>query len=59
MPTLCYKDRTVNAVLRNMALCCDSSMEEVCALLIFYAAQNVTFLPMFRDNLSISYSRVN
>jgi len=59
MPTVYYKDRTVDAVLGNMAVSCDSSMEGVCALLIFYAAQNGTFLPTFRDNLSISFSRVN
>ena len=59
MPTLYYKDRTVNAVLGNMAVSCDSSIEGVCAVLIFYAAQNGTFLTTFRDNLSISSSRVN
>ena len=59
MPTVYYKDRTVNAVLGNMTVYCDSSMEGVCALLIFYAEQNGTFLPTFWDNLSIPFSRVD
>jgi len=32
MPTVYYKNRTVYAVLGNMAVSCDSSMEGVCAL---------------------------
>ena len=59
MPTVYYKDRTDNAILGNMAVSCDSSVEGVCTLLIFYAAQNGTFLPTFRGNLSLPSSRVN
>jgi hypothetical protein len=34
------------------------SINEICALLGFYAAQNRSFLAAFRDNLSVPSSRV-
>jgi len=34
------------------------SVNEVCALLGFYAAQNGSLLPTFRDNLSVSSARI-
>jgi hypothetical protein len=35
------------------------SANEICALLGFYAAQNGSLLPTFRDNLSVPSARVN
>jgi hypothetical protein len=34
------------------------SVNEICAILEFYAAQNGNLVPTFRDNLSVPYSRV-
>ena len=34
------------------------SVNEICAVLEFYAAQNGNLVPNFRDNLSVPYSRV-
>jgi hypothetical protein len=34
------------------------SVNEICAVLELYAAQNGSFVPTFRDNLSLPYSRV-
>jgi hypothetical protein len=33
-------------------------MHEICAVLRYYAAWNGNFVTMFRDNLSVPYSRV-
>jgi hypothetical protein len=34
------------------------SVNEICALLGFYTAQNGSLLPTFRDNLSVPFTRV-
>jgi hypothetical protein len=51
------KQATKNKLLGAISgVCCD--VDEICALLGYYAALSASSVPTFRDNLSVPSSRV-
>jgi hypothetical protein len=56
-----FNTGTLNTVAKLLKHICDLRIApryEICALLEFHAAWNDSFLPTFRDNLTVPYSRI-